>query len=79
MTTRVLPDLFRDVKAVDLQLNRACRGVRDRILETTCAIRGHDYFLKAAGQRLFLRCADCGHETDGWDVGEPDATAATRP
>ena len=36
------------------------------VREAVCAMRGHDYFRHTEGTRIFLRCADCGHETHGW-------------
>ena len=38
------------------------------VREAACARRGHDYLQHAEHGRLFLRCADCGHETDGWSI-----------
>ena len=34
-----------------------------------CALRGHDYLVHSAPQRMFLRCTWCDHETPGWHVG----------
>ena len=36
--------------------------------EAACALRGHDYLQHAEAGRIFLRCADCGHETQGWSL-----------
>jgi hypothetical protein len=38
------------------------------VREAVCAIRGHDYFQHAEGAHMFLRCAECGHETHGWYI-----------
>jgi hypothetical protein len=38
------------------------------VLEAACAVRGHDYLQHAQAGRIFLRCADCGHETHGWSL-----------
>jgi hypothetical protein len=66
MTTHVLPSLFRGVETIDLRIGRALRGVGAMVLQTACAVRGHAYFVKRAANRIFLQCADCGHETHGW-------------
>lgn len=38
------------------------------VREAACAVRGHDYLQHAQAGRIFLRCADCGHETHGWSL-----------
>jgi hypothetical protein len=38
------------------------------VREAACGLRGHDYLQHAEAGRIFLRCADCGHETHGWSV-----------
>ena len=40
-----------------------------------CGLRGHDSLLHFEQGRMRLRCASCGHESPGWDVG----TSAPRP
>lgn len=42
-----------------------------------CGLHGHDPLLHWNRNRLYLRCASCGHETPGWDVGR--RPAAPRP
>jgi hypothetical protein len=49
-----------------------------------CGMGGHEYFLKTAVNRLFLRCENCGHETPGWVIDvrprrRPSATDNTLP
>jgi hypothetical protein len=34
-----------------------------------CSFRGHDELLEFEPGRMFLRCASCGHTTQGWEVG----------
>jgi hypothetical protein len=65
---QVLPKLLRDVEAVDLRVGRALHAAGILIRETACGVGGHDYLVKTADDRLFLRCVDCGHETPGWHV-----------
>jgi hypothetical protein len=67
----VLTDLFAttwhhaDADERDIPARRnPCAVVR----EAACALRGHDYLQHAEQGRLFLRCADCGHETQGWSI-----------
>jgi hypothetical protein len=66
MTTHVLPSLFRGLETIDLRVGRALRGVGTMVLQSACAVRGHAYFVKRGAHRIFLQCADCGHETHGW-------------
>jgi hypothetical protein len=33
--------------------------------QAICALGGHDYLLRSTSGRIFLQCADCGHETPG--------------
>src|SRR5258705_3547691 len=44
----------------------ALRTVLIRAQQAICAMGGHDYLLRSASGRMFLECADCGHETPGW-------------
>jgi len=36
--------------------------------QAICAVSGHDYWLRVGEARIFLQCADCGHETPGWRI-----------
>jgi hypothetical protein len=42
------------------------------VREALCAVHGHDYRRHSEGTRLFLRCAECGHETHGWYIDVHD-------
>ena len=44
--------------------------VMDRVRQMWGALHGHDALLQFQGDRMFLRCASCGHETPGWAVAE---------
>ena len=57
------------VAHINVRVANATRAVRVFVRESACAIGGHNYLLHAAGGRLCLRCAECGHETPGWRVG----------
>jgi hypothetical protein len=50
--------------------------VMDRVRQMLCGLHGHDAFLQFQQDRMFLRCASCGHETPGWEVSEPTRVAA---
>lgn len=42
---------------------------RARVHRAFCVLRGHDLmFHFERGRRVCLRCADCGHETPGWQT-----------
>jgi hypothetical protein len=43
---------------------RACTFIR----RTACGMAGHDYLQRSSGNRIFLRCTDCGDETPGWQI-----------
>ena len=44
-----------------------------------CGVRGHDMRLQFEPDRLFLRCARCGHASPGWEIGPPVLVRASRP
>jgi hypothetical protein len=52
----------------------ALRGVMgrtwQRVHHAICGLHGHDPLLQFDNNRVFLRCASCGYETPGWDVGK---------
>lgn len=48
------------------------------IRETLCGLSGHSFELHSEPNRLFLRCADCGQETPGWQVDAPPLIRARR-
>jgi hypothetical protein len=39
-------------------------GVR----RTICGIIGHDDYVRAGNNRIFLQCFSCGRETSGWQI-----------
>ena len=46
------------------------------LYQTFCSLRGHDELLEFEERRMFLKCASCGHQSPGWQVGK---TAPLRP
>jgi hypothetical protein len=37
--------------------------------QALCGLHGHDNLLQFEECRVFLRCASCGHESPGWELG----------
>src|SRR3954469_2009198 len=52
--------------------------VLDRVREAFCGMHGHDNMLQFEQDRMFLRCASCGHESPGWDLDEPRPIVAAQ-
>ena len=52
----------------DISFTAAMRAAGRVIRQTICSVGGHEYFKKSAGNRIFLQCATCGHETPGWRI-----------
>ena len=53
-------------------------GVIDRLRQMFCGLHGHDNLLQFEQERMFLRCASCGHETPGWSLNEAPPTVTAR-
>jgi hypothetical protein len=51
--------------------------VLDRVREAFCGLHGHDSMLQFEEDRMFLKCASCGHESPGWELNEPRPIVAT--
>jgi len=43
-----------------------------------CGLHGHDTLLQFEQDRMFLRCASCGHQTPGWELNEAPPTVTLR-
>jgi hypothetical protein len=41
-----------------------------QVEQAMCGLHGHDTLLHFDENRIFLRCASCGHETPGWEIGK---------
>lgn len=50
----------------------------DWVREAVCGLHGHDNLLQFEHDRMFLRCASCGHETPGWELNDPPPTLRLR-
>jgi len=48
--------------------------VLDWVRQSVCGLHGHDNLLQFEHERMFLRCASCGHETPGWELNETPPT-----
>jgi hypothetical protein len=65
---QVIPDInpVPAVTFVRSLWDRASRSIQSAM----CGIHGHDPLLQVEGNRMFLRCTTCGHETPGWVTSE---------
>ena len=52
--------------------------VLDRVREAFCGLHGHDSMLQFEEDRMFLKCASCGHESPGWELNEPRPIVAVQ-
>jgi hypothetical protein len=52
--------------AADGHATRVLRWLR----RTCCGLSGHESLLQFQRDRIFLRCASCGHESPGWKLNE---------
>ena len=66
METHVHPRLV--FHSHELDFCAALRASFRLIREAMCGLAGHDYLRRFAVNRIFLRCASCGHETPGWGI-----------
>lgn len=53
-------------------------SVIDRLHQLFCGLHGHDALLQFEQDRMFLKCASCGHETPGWALNEVPPTVTIR-
>ena len=76
-SAHALPAWLSDAEELHLRLARTVGAIRTSAREATCAIGGHEYMLHASDQRIYLRCADCGRETPGWQIDAKVARETT--
>jgi len=72
------PDLFTGRAPQTLRGEGFGERVLDRVREAFCGMHGHDNLLQFEQDRMFLRCASCGHESPGWDLDEPKPIVAAQ-
>jgi hypothetical protein len=77
MAAYAQPRVFVHAQDFAVQLARTLSAMRASVREAACGIGGHEYLRHAERDRLFLRCADCGHETQGWRIDARVARRAT--
>jgi hypothetical protein len=68
MLTGILPKLALHGVGGDAAVPHPTRTANVRIREALCGLAGHDFLLRTEPSRIFLRCAECGHETCGWQI-----------
>ena len=54
--------------AVEMSPGRAFARAWKRVQHALCSLHGHDPLLHYDQNRIYLRCASCGHETPGWEL-----------
>ena len=59
-----------DVHQADDKVGAIVVGLFDRVHQILCALHGHDSLLNFEHDRMFLKCASCGHESPGWALTE---------
>ena len=73
----VTTEELRATHAIDVDAGVFAR-VTDRLRQVLCGLHGHDTLLQFEDERMFLRCASCGHETTGWELTETPPTVTVR-
>jgi hypothetical protein len=53
-------------------------AVIDRVRQMVCGLHGHDNLLQFERDRMFLRCASCGHESPGWEIADTPPPVTVR-
>jgi hypothetical protein len=72
------PHLIPSVRAATDESPTDGLSVIDRLRQVYCGMHGHDSLLQFEQDRMFLRCASCGHETPGWSLDEARPTVTMR-
>jgi hypothetical protein len=68
MLTEALPKLDESINIGRSALQLPGR-VQTWMREALCSLQGHDLLFDfEPGRRIYLRCANCGHETPGWEA-----------
>jgi hypothetical protein len=74
----VAPDELGPHSAPTAEVEGFGERMMDLIRETFCGLHGHDNLLQFKHDRMFLKCASCGHESPGWELNETPPTLAAR-
>ena len=72
------PHFIPSVRATTEEVPTDGLSVIDRLRKVFCGMHGHDSMLQFEQDRMFLRCASCGHETPGWSLDEAPPTVTMR-
>jgi hypothetical protein len=56
--------------------SRLLAVVHRRFTQAWCALHGHLTLLHFQPYKLSLQCAQCGYESEGWEVGRPPVVRA---
>jgi hypothetical protein len=71
----------RELTSTVVETHHADEGLGERVFgrvrQMVCGMHGHDSLLQFEQDRMFLRCASCGHESPGWVLDETPPTALT--
>jgi|WetSurSiteA1Bulk_404760.scaffolds.fasta_scaffold194325_1 hypothetical protein len=71
MVTNYLQEIVtQPVTAAENAPDKAISRLWKRVQAVLCSVRGHDPLLHFDQNRIYLRCASCGHETPGWELDE---------
>ena len=70
----------RGIRTATDEVQADAFGVRvfDWLRHLYCGLHGHDSLLQFKHDRMFLKCASCGHETPGWALTETPPTVTLR-
>jgi len=52
--------------------------VLNQVRQSLCGMHGHDSMVQFERERMFLRCASCGHESPGWALDKTPRIVKTR-
>jgi hypothetical protein len=70
--------LFEATETVTAHSEGFGERVLDRVREAFCGLHGHDNLLQFGHDRMFLKCASCGHESPGWELNEAPPSRLSR-
>ncbi len=68
MVTNYPQEIVTPAVGAETPTGRALARLWKRVQHTLCKLHGHDTLLHYDQNRIYLRCASCGHETPGWEL-----------